>query len=225
METSASAAPEGVIQEALLAGLQERSQWLRPPDHLDQTVLVDLLGAPPVDPKQRFGLVAVVLAPVLPLSRLASALAPWVEAVGEGGAFMLSTLGPGTLLDWRRALGLPPDSDPCGLDLHDLGDLLSQLGLAAPVTEADRRTLSYRHFETAIQDLRGLWRPPPGTGLAGRSLLRHRRQAFDSLRATDGRVYLEFELVFAHAWRGTPRPPNATGSEQRLTFQPKGRFG
>lgn len=160
--------------------------------------------------------------PTLPV--LGGWLEARVSALRPGGALMVATLGPGTLLSWRRRLGIPADAEPRGLDLHDLGDLLSRAGLAAPVTESERLALSYRRFETVMEDLHGLWPCISGPGLRGRSVLARLRDQFEQMRAADGRVCLEFELVFAHGWRGEPRV-RAPAATQPVTFQAAGRFG
>jgi malonyl-CoA O-methyltransferase len=216
--------PKGAIFEALQAGQRERQAWMRLPEgaglapHSTRVLLgpsAEQVGQPQV------GLVCL---PVPSLELLAQPLRLWASALAVGGVLMVSSLGPGTLIEWRKALGLSPDAWPRGLDLHDLGDLLSQSGLSAPVTESERVTWTYRHFQTAWNDLRGLWLAPAGSGLQPRSCHKRAQATFEGLRASDGRVSLTFEWVHAHAWRGEPRR-GAQDSAKPLTFQAKGRFG
>lgn len=219
--------PQGggsVVFDRLVAGIEERQAWMRFPAG---RAIIGRLQGPPMgsgaeEPVSFLGLICL---PTPSLAHLEQALKAISAPIQTGGALLLAALGPGTLLAWRRARGLSPETEPRGLDLHDLGDLLSRTGFAAPVTEAERLVLSYRQFETAWKDLHGLWPRSSGPGLSGRSSLARGRAEFEDLRGADGRVSLEFELVFAHGWRGQARARAEPQADQPLTFQPRGRFG
>jgi len=216
--------PQGVVGEQLRAGLVERRGWIRLPDSAQSLISVGAHLQSDTGPPMGLSFLGLVCLPVVSITALERWLKEHAPAMGPGGALMVATLGPGTLLSWRRATGMDAATEPRGLDLHDLGDLLSRAGFAAPVTESERIVLSYQHFETAMRDLHGLWVPQSGPRLHGRSAYSRRRAEFEQLRAADGRVHLEFELVFAHGWRGEPRRPSVPRGEQPVTFQSRGRF-
>lgn len=223
----------GSVMEALEAGQHDRLEWMRlaAGDQLSLPMKAFQAG-PQVSPQVNhqaahapLSLVRVVGLPLPRLEHLAESIRLWVPALGPGGVLMVSSLGPGTLIEWRTALGLDLQAEPRGLDLHDLGDALSQAGLSAPVTESERVVWTYRSFLTAWNDLRGLWPATSGRGLQPRSRFAAAQDAFDRLRGGDGRVSLSFEWVHAHAWRGEARRNAGNGGEKPLTFQPLGRFG
>jgi malonyl-CoA O-methyltransferase len=111
------------------------------------------------------------------------------------GLLMFSAFGVDTLAELRaagaRTMGFP--------DLHDLGDALVATGLAQPVMDAERLTLTYQAPERLLADLRALGgdaladRP---RGMAGRGRIGRLRGAL----AARGPLALTFELVYGHAW-------------------------
>jgi|1048.fasta_scaffold00185_10 hypothetical protein len=223
MDESAPQA-QGPVFEALEAGQRERQAWMRLPAGQGLALTAQHAARGPNPGQYSLPQVRLVCLPVASIETLAQPLRLWSSALAVGGVLMVSSLGPETLIEWRRAMGISPDAGPRGLDLHDLGDLLSQSGLSAPVTESERVVWTYRSFQTAWNDLRGLWLAAAGSGLQPRSRLQRAEASFEGLRADDGRVSLTFEWVHAHAWRGEPRA-GPQDNAKPLTFQPKGRFG
>jgi malonyl-CoA O-methyltransferase len=114
------------------------------------------------------------------------------------GLLMFSTLGPDTL----RALGSAAGAARVHefVDMHDLGDMLVEVGLAAPVMDMETLTIAYGTGAALIADLRGTGqtnaRADRARGLAGKSLLR-------KLETLKGEAM--FEVVYGHAWKGAPR--------------------
>ena len=153
----------------------------------------------------------------------ANMLLPWLPALPEcfsevarvlkkGGVFAFATLGPDSLATLRNAWC---DIDEDGhvnrfADMHDVGDALVAAGLADPVLDVDRLTVTYGSVDGLYRDL---------TACGARNCLRNRRRTltgkarFERLTeqllagATEGRLTIELELVFGHAWGRGARLP------------------
>ena len=137
----------------------------------------------------------------------------WHDQLEVDGFLMFSCLGPDTLASLRAVyarLGWPPPAHEF-TDMHDWGDMLVAAGFAEPVMDMERITLTYATPERLLADLRGL----------GRNL---NRQRFNALRArawyrkltetlqqdmasaaNDGRLALEFEVIYGHALKPAKR--------------------
>jgi malonyl-CoA O-methyltransferase len=129
--------------------------------------------------------------PLAWLGELARVLAPH-------GLLLFSTLGPDTLRGLRPAAGAARVHE--FVDMHDLGDMLVESGLTAPVMEMEMLTLAYRDARTLLEDLRA-------TGQTNARIDRARGLAPRALRGLGGRLQNEakFEIVYGHAWKGAPR--------------------
>lgn len=122
------------------------------------------------------------------------------------GLLMFSTLGPDTLKELR--LALPPSRVHRFIDMHDLGDVLVSAGFSDPVMDMQMLSVTYRDFNDLLRDLRlgghacaDSTRP---RGLTGRQTWARARQAYEKLRR-DGVLPATLELVFGHAWKGSPK--------------------
>jgi len=143
------------------------------------------------------------------LSDLRSTLAFWVRCLKPGGLLTFVTLGPDSFRSFAIALG---DRDqlqhvPGHPDMHHLGDALIGLGCENPVMDAEWLNLTYASPESALSDLRALGGNPLNArpaGLAGRAWRARCLDALESLRV-DGRIPIQVELVFGHAWAAMPK--------------------
>jgi malonyl-CoA O-methyltransferase len=136
----------------------------------------------------------------------------WQRALQVDGFLMFSTLGPGTLPQMRRIYAASGWGVPMGplVDMHDLGDMLVQSGFADPVMDQEIVTLTWANAAEALAELRTL-----GSNVATqrhqglRTPRWHRRlkQALETQakQATSGRVALDFEIVYGHAFKPAPR--------------------
>jgi malonyl-CoA O-methyltransferase len=134
----------------------------------------------------------------------------WHRALAVDGFLMFSTLGPGTLNRLQalyRAQGWPSPLAPF-VDMHDLGDMLIEAGFADPVMDQETVTLTWATPEALLAELRKL-----GGNLAldrhpGLRTPRWRQQLIEALRGLagpDGRLGLDFEIVYGHAFKPVPR--------------------
>jgi malonyl-CoA O-methyltransferase len=133
----------------------------------------------------------------------------WRAALRVEGFLMFSTLGPDTLRSLRglyRDAGWGPPHAPF-TDMHDLGDMLVAAGFADPVMDQELLTLTWATPQAALAELHGLGSNADPGRHAGLRTPRWRRRLEAALaeRADSaGRIGLEFEIVYGHAFRPVP---------------------
>ena len=93
-------------------------------------------------------------------------------------------------------------------DMHDIGDGLVRAGLADPVLDVDRLSVSYGNTERLFADLaragaRNALSDRP-QALTGRRRFAAMRQALVAA-AGGGSIVLDLELVYGHCWGAGPR--------------------
>ena len=134
----------------------------------------------------------------------------WQRALVVDGFLMFTTLGPGTLQGLRdlyRAHGWGTPYAPW-TDMHDLGDMLVEAGFADPVMDQETLRLTFSTPQAAIAELRTLGMNNDAARFAGLRTPRWRNRLLAALGAQvdrDGRVVLEFEIVYGHAFKPVPR--------------------
>ena len=158
----------------------------------------------------------------------ANLLLPWCdpgEVFGEaarvlrdGGLLLFTTVGPDTLGEVREAWSEVDD----GLhvhgfaDMHDLGDLANRSGLAEPVLDIDRLTVTYPDVGGLVSDLRACGATNVAHGRRSQLTGRARWNAFcerlESQRTGAG-LPISVELIFGQAW-GTGRAAAQGGGDQ-----------
>ena len=135
------------------------------------------------------------------------------RALKPDGLFIAAFLGGQTLVELRAALseaevsltgGLAPRVAPMG-EIRDLGGLLQRAGLALPVADSSKRTVSYGAPMSLLHDLRAMGEgnalmdrqktPPP------RDLFMRMARIFRDHYSTDeNRVSATFEMIFLTGW-------------------------
>ena len=145
----------------------------------------------------------------------------WHELLAVDGFLMFSTLGPGSLpglrdlyarMGWGRAYA-------DFVDMHDLGDMLVGSGFADPVMDQEIITLTWPDAATLLHELRALGGNADPRRLAGLRTPRWRDRLcreLQSLAAADGRLHLQFEVVYGHAFKAVARAPVAARTVLRL---------
>ena len=135
----------------------------------------------------------------------------WQRALAVDGFLMFSTLGPGSLQGLRAVYarcGWPVPHAPF-VDMHDLGDMLVHAGFADPVMDQEILTLTWPDAEAMLRELRSLGGnadPARGAGLRTPRWRQRLCIELQQLRGPDGRLRLDFELVYGHAFRAAPKP-------------------
>jgi malonyl-CoA O-methyltransferase len=134
----------------------------------------------------------------------------WQRALAVDGFLMFTTLGPGTLValrDLYRAQGWGTPYAPW-TDMHDLGDMLVEAGFADPVMDQETLRLTWSSPQAALDELRTLGMNTDSARFAGLRTPRWRDRLLAALGAqvdSQGRVVLEFEIVYGHAFKPVPR--------------------
>jgi malonyl-CoA O-methyltransferase len=138
-----------------------------------------------------------------------------------GGLLTFTTLGPDTLRElregWRKI-------DPYTrvhrfIDMHDLGDALMRAGLAEPVMDTERLTVTYPDLDALMRELTAsgssnvaLGRP---RGLTAKGRIQALREAVRR-EPPAGALPVSVEVVYGHAWAGEVRRPQRVGGEIRI---------
>ena len=145
-----------------------------------------------------------------------------------GGLLTFTTFGPDTLVELRRAWAAADGYAHVNrfIDMHDLGDALVRSGLAEPVLDVERYTLTYGEVRDLMRDLKSIGAHNANSGrprgLTGKGALARMTEAYESARR-DGRLPATYEVVYGQAWcpAEAPRRPGAPG-EVRV---PVGKIG
>ena len=148
-----------------------------------------------------------------------------------GGLLTFTTLGPDTLVELRRAWLAADASHPhvnTFLDMHDLGDALVRAGLAEPVMDVERCTLTYDEVRGLMRDLKAIGAHNAATdrpkGLTGKRTLGRMIEAYETFRRADGRLPATYEVVFGQAW-GPVGPVRTRMAGMGETHIPVGSIG
>jgi malonyl-CoA O-methyltransferase len=145
----------------------------------------------------------------------------WHRALAVDGFLMFSTLGPGSLQGLRSLytrMGWPAAHAPF-VDMHDLGDMLVHAGFADPVMDQEIITLTWADAPALLGELRCLGGNADPRRSPGLRTPRWRERLCDELaclRAADGRLHLDFEVVYGHAFKAAPKPPLAAETKVAL---------
>lgn len=144
------------------------------------------------------------------------------------GLLMFSTLGPDTLKELRGAW----EAAGAGAqvqrfrDMHDLGDMLAGAGFSSPVMDMEIITLSFASVAALVADLRATGQSSSAAGrrraLTGKRRWEAVREALES-GAVGGRLSVTAEVVYGHAWKGSPQGATAGSSIVRFQRAPQSR--
>jgi malonyl-CoA O-methyltransferase len=122
-----------------------------------------------------------------------------------GGLLTFTTFGPDTLVELRRAWSAADGHTHVNrfIDMHDLGDALVRCGLAEPVMDVERITLTYPEVRDLMLDLKAMGARNANAGrprgLTGKTALRRMVAAYETARR-DGRLPATCEVVYGQAW-------------------------
>jgi malonyl-CoA O-methyltransferase len=128
-----------------------------------------------------------------------------------GGLLTFTTFGPDTLVELRRAWAEADGHTHVNrfIDMHDLGDALVRAGLAEPVMDVERCTLTYAGVRDLMRDLKAIGAHNANAGrprgLTGKGALARMTAAYETNRR-DGRLPATYEVVYGHAWCPTVAP-------------------
>lgn len=124
------------------------------------------------------------------------------------GLLMFTTFGPDTLKELRACFSDGAAHTQRFADMHDVGDMLVEVGFSDPVMDMEVITLTYPDVDLLLADLRASGatcaafdRPK---GLFGRNAWQSMRAAYEKKRC-NGRLPVTLEVVYGHAWKGLPK--------------------
>ena len=134
----------------------------------------------------------------------------WQGLLEVDGLVVFSCLGPGTLQGLRDLYASEgwPAPTPGFIDMHDLGDMLVEAGFADPVLDQETLTLSWSSGEALLAELHQLGgnaAPERFRGLRTPAWRRRLLSALEARQAGDGRIALQFEVAYGHAFKAAPR--------------------
>jgi malonyl-CoA O-methyltransferase len=147
-----------------------------------------------------------------------------------GGLLSFATFGPDTLIELRRAWKAADGRVHVSrfIDMHDLGDALMRAGMAEPVMDVDRLTLSYGEVRDLMTELKAIGAHNASAGrprgLTGKGAMARMLSAYENLRCEAG-LPATYEVVYGQAWRPESEPSQrdpATG-EVRVPLVHLGR--
>ena len=156
----------------------------------------------------------------------------WHQLLDVDGFLMFSCLGPDTLRELRAvyaALGWPPPAHEF-TDMHDWGDMLVGIGFAEPVMDMERISLSFETPQRLLLELRGLGRNLGSHRFKGLRGRRWHQQLLDAIvrelsdPADGGRIKLNFEIIYGHAFKPAHRARVSAESSISLQ-QMRGELG
>jgi malonyl-CoA O-methyltransferase len=145
-----------------------------------------------------------------------------------GGLFTFTTFGPDTLVELRRAWAAADSRTHVNrfIDMHDLGDALVRSGLAEPVMDVERFTLTYAEVRDLMRDLKDIGAHNANAGrprgLTGKGTLARMTAAYEAFRK-DGRLPATHEVVYGQAWCPVA-PPRRRGLPGEVVV-PIGKIG
>ena len=136
--------------------------------------------------------------------------AQWQRALDVDGFVMFSCLGPGTLRELHALYGRLGWPAPTAhfVDMHDLGDMLVHAGFADPVMDQELITLQWANARALLDELRSLGGNAAPSRMPGLRTPRWREcllHELESLADAQGRISLQFEVAYGHAFRAAPR--------------------
>ncbi len=125
------------------------------------------------------------------------------RVLNQGGAFLMTSAGPDTLLEYR-ALWAKMDSHlhVFGLlDMHDVGDAMLAAGFAAPVLDRENMYVDYPSVAALQTELRRLGAANIALGRRSGLMSSTVCERLNML-APAGRFKVTLELIQGHGWKG-----------------------
>lgn len=132
-------------------------------------------------------------------------LAEFARVLKPTGTLLFSTLGPDTLKELRQSWALVDGASHVNhfWDLHEIGDMLIQVGLNHPVMDVDWLTFKYADVFSLMRALKAVGahnitahRP---RGLTGKNKLQAVLAHYEKYRLSEGLLPATYEVVYGYA--------------------------
>jgi malonyl-CoA O-methyltransferase len=133
------------------------------------------------------------------------AFAEFRRVLRPRGLLNFSTFGPDTLVELRESWSAADGHVHVSrfADMHELGDGLVRAGLAEPVLDVERFTLTYPDVFGLMRDLKAIGAHNASVhrprGMTGRGRMRAMQAAYETQRM-NGVLPATYEVVFGQAW-------------------------
>ena len=136
----------------------------------------------------------------------------WARMLSSDGFVMFSCFGPGTLQGLSAVYSRQGWPTPTieFVDMHDLGDMLVRAGFADPVMDQETLTVQWDSPQALCDDLRllgGNVSPLRFRGLRTARWMASLYRAMESLRGSSGKLTLDFEVIYGHAFKSALTRP------------------
>ncbi|QHG92505.1 methyltransferase domain-containing protein [Coxiella endosymbiont of Amblyomma sculptum] len=122
------------------------------------------------------------------------------------GFLLFSTVGPDTLKELRESFSDEKQHVHSFYDMHDIGDILTQLHFIDPVVDVDYLTVRYSSVLQIIVDLKSIGAhnvaQNRARGLMGKSQWEKMLQAYEKYRDENCLIPVTIEVVYGHAFIG-----------------------
>ncbi|RLA04928.1 MAG: malonyl-[acyl-carrier protein] O-methyltransferase BioC [Gammaproteobacteria bacterium] len=143
-----------------------------------------------------------------------------------GGLLMFTGFGPDTLKEMRQSWLQVDDNVHVNrfLDMHDVGDSLTNNGFEGAVMDNETITMTYENISQLHQDLHNLGEVNRNSGrnpcLTGKSRWNDYLQAYQQHRTSEGLFPASWEVVYGHAWaRQDLLPTQKSGHDDPLLIK------
>jgi len=130
------------------------------------------------------------------------------RSLRPGGAFMFTSAGPDTLLEYRSAWATIDSylHDFGLIDMHDIGDTMMASGFAAPVLDRDTVKVDYPNVAALQHELRALGATNAASGRRLGLMSPTVQATLDQVTQRNERFVVSLELVQGHGWKGELHP-------------------
>jgi len=140
------------------------------------------------------------------------------NALKPGGLFILSSFGPETLVELNQISKKIFNKSTTShfIDMHDLGDLLLNLGFQNPVLDREIFVMTYQHPSDLFKDLKRIGATSGNMddfkGMKSRGYLEKIINEYSNYKK-DNLYPASYEVIYAHAWK-----PDITESLKPISF-------
>ncbi len=127
------------------------------------------------------------------------------RVLDPNGVLLLTALGLDTLKECRQAFSVCDQAIHVHnfFDMHDVGDLMLNLGFTDPVVDTQVITVNYKNLEQLFEDLRGCGSTNAhlqrSSGLMGKNKWKKMLDEYQTM-TIEGKYPATVEIIFGHAW-------------------------
>lgn len=129
-----------------------------------------------------------------------------MRVLQPGGLFLFSSFGPNTLTEMKACFDRI-DSNPhvnSFIDMHELGDMLAELGFSNVVMESETITMEYSDPMVLLRDLQATGATnhlqDRSRGLLGRQRLNRFLQEYQNFKSENGCYPATYEVIYGHGF-------------------------